>query len=98
MDDITPRDAKETQAIGTGKLISVALFVALAAGCSSITVNIGDRAIEAAAASGTNAVASAECRMTNSVQRASGSASILVQIHMNSAKDIKPDSTLSLTK
>jgi hypothetical protein len=80
------------------RLACIALAAVVAAGCSTITVNIGDRAIEAASAAGTNAVASAQCRTTNSVQRTSGAATILVQVNMNAAKDIKPDSTLSLTK
>jgi hypothetical protein len=81
------------------RLTLLSLFSGLLAGCSTITVNLGDESIRQAAGCGTNAVSEASCDLgTNGTQRAAGSASILIQINMNAQKDIKPDSTLTLTQ
>ena len=72
-------------------------FVVVTVGCSTINVNIGDEAIRRASKCSTNAVVSATNVCTNGSETVVGSASILVNINMNAAKDIKPDSNLSLT-
>lgn len=82
-----------------GKLsIVVAVFGTLLVGCSTIVVNIGDKAIEqyCSKKGQTNAVLRSESVGTNFVVKTEAQATLIVNINMNATKDVSPDSKLSL--
>ena len=76
----------------------LAVVVFALCGCSTVIVNVGDKAIEAANGCTTNAVVSESFTGTNSTSVVNGSASILITVNMNAAKDISPNTTIPLTE
>lgn len=78
--------------------ILILAVAAFATGCSTVTINVGDAAIRAASGCATNAVVSAWSVSGTNSAATHGSAAILINVTMNVPKDIKPDSTLTLTK